>query len=69
MSQLGFVRFSESLKSKVNDFPLPPKYQNTDGVLERNICQGVVETFISLAGSIDPANYILLQWLYFSYIK
>lgn len=38
-------------------------------VLERNTCQGVVETFISVAGSIDPANYILLQWLYFSYIE
>lgn len=69
MSQLGFVRFSESLKSKVNDFLLPPKYQNTDGVQEKNICQGVVEPFISLAESIDPANYILLQWLHFSNIK
>lgn len=61
--------FSRSQKSKVNDFLLPVKYQDKDGVQDRNIYQGVVKTFISLAGSIDPENYILLQWLYFSYIK
>lgn len=61
--------FSKSQKSKVSDFLLPVKYQNMDGMQDRNIYQGVVKTFISLAGSIDPENHILLQWLYFSYIK
>lgn len=53
--------FSKSQKSKVNDFLLPVKYQNMDGVQDRNVYQGVVKTFISLAGSINPENHILLQ--------
>lgn len=69
MSQLGFRWFSEPLKIEVNTFLLPPEYQDVDRGLESNRCRGVVNAFVSLAGSIDPANSIPLQWLCFANIK
>lgn len=53
--------FSKSQKRKVNDFLLPEHGWDARQKYISKCCQ----KFISLAGSIDNENHILLQLLYF----